>query len=234
MALAAAAWLWLGPGPLPAQAGGEEPRAAAADCASAAVARVQERYEGLRDLRARFEQTTRSVALGSAGAPAVTVSRGHVSFARPGRMRWSYEAPEPSLVVSDGSTLWVYDPARAEAQRMPVSEGFLSGTAIQFLLGEGDLVAAFRVTARRCDPDVYELELLPRQPATYERLDLRIDPGSGDVLETGLVDLLGNETRVVFSGIEVDAGAAPELFRFEAPAGVRVIDLGAPTPGPEK
>ena len=231
--LAAAAWLWLCPG-LPARAQVDEPRPAGPDCADAAVARVQRRYEGMRDLRARFEQTSLAVALGSAGAPAATASRGRVWFAKPGRMRWSYEAPEPSLVVSDGETLWVYDPTRAEAHRMPVDEGFLSGTAIQFLLGQGDLRVAFHVEARRCDPGAWELELRPRQPATYERLRLRIDAASGDVLETGIVDLLGNETRVAFSEIEVDAGAGPELFRFDAPEGVRVIDLGAPATGSEE
>jgi outer membrane lipoprotein-sorting protein len=80
---------------------------------------------------------------------------------------------------------------------------------------------------------VYELELVPREPSSYERLRLRIDAHTGDVVQTEIVDLLGNRTQVDFEEIEVDFGAEPGLFRFEPPAEVRVIDLGAPEEGPE-
>jgi len=59
-----------------------------------------------------------------------TLTRGRVVFAKPGRMRWVYESPEPSLVVSDGETLWIYDPAAREAQRLPVTQGYLTGAAL--------------------------------------------------------------------------------------------------------
>lgn len=219
---------------LPAAGGaGGAPEAAAPDCVDRAVARVQERYEGVRSLRARFVQTTHSVALGAGRPGAENRSSGRVSFAKPGRMRWSYEEPEPSLVVSDGSTLWVYDPARREAHRLPVGAGFLSGAAIQFLLGEGDIRDSFRVTSLSCETGSSRLELVPREPASYERLRLRIDAASGDVVHTEMVDLLGNRTEVAFEGIEVDFSPPPASFRFEPPEGVRVIDLGAAAEGSE-
>ena len=34
---------------------------------------------------------------------------------KPGRMRWDYEKPEKKLMVSDGSTLWVYEPEDEQA-----------------------------------------------------------------------------------------------------------------------
>jgi outer membrane lipoprotein-sorting protein len=145
-------------------------------------------------------------------------------------MRWSYEEPEPSLVVSDGRMLSLYDPARGELQRLPVGEGFLSGAAIQFLLGEGDLKREFEVSALACEADAFELELVPRKPATYERLNLRIDAVSGDVVRTVIVDLLGNRTEVEFEAIEVDFGPGPELFQLVPPEGTRVIDLVGPGP----
>ena len=70
-------------------------------CTRSAVDAIQKRYQSIRDFSARFEQTTRSVALGT-GAGAEQASKGTVRFAKPGRMRWSYEAPQESLVVSDG------------------------------------------------------------------------------------------------------------------------------------
>jgi outer membrane lipoprotein carrier protein len=145
-------------------------------------------------------------------------------------MRWSYEEPEPSLVVTDGATLWIYDPRAAEVQKMAVEGAFLSGAAIQFLLGQGSLLAEFEVEGRDCvaaraaSREVL-LELRPRRPATYERLALLADPASGDVRETTVHDLFGNVTSVRMQDVRTNQGAAPELFVFRAPEGVRVIEL---------
>jgi outer membrane lipoprotein carrier protein len=174
-------------------------------------------------MSARFEQTTRSVALGGSGAS--TTSRGTVVFAKPGKMRWSYTEPEESLVVSDGQWLWLYDPVHAEAQKLPVGEGYLSGAAIQFLLGEGRILEDFRVEAERCDAERAHLDLWPRKPAAYEKLRVVADVGSGDILETEIVDLLGNVTRVSFRELRVNLDPPDDLFRFRAPAGVSVIEL---------
>ena len=194
-------------------------------CVERAVGAIQQRYEAVRDLRSRFEQTTRSVALGAAGS--VTKSSGVVVFAKPGMMRWSYEEPEPSLVVSDGKILWLYDPTRFEAQRLPVTGGYLSGAAIQFLLGEGDVLGAFRVEAVSCSAEEANLELVPRRPASYEKLRVKTEVTTGELLETSITDLLGNVTTVVFSDVQANLGPGLETFRFDPPEGVRVIDLGA-------
>jgi outer membrane lipoprotein carrier protein len=224
---------------LPARAdGGPAPESAAAGdaeadaCLRAAVDAIQRRYASVRDLRAKFAQTSRSVALGMEAPSVGTAARGTVVFAKPGKMRWSYEEPEPSLVVSDGETLWLYDPEHREVQRLGVGDGYLSGAAIQFLLGQGDVFRDFRVRAESCSPAAAQLELVPRRAASYERLRIRADSATGEILETAVVDLLGNVTEVAFTDIQVNLDPAPGLFRFEPPAGVRVIDLEAP-PGAE-
>jgi outer membrane lipoprotein carrier protein len=218
------------PAPAPAGPGAatEAPDAGSGACAEAVVERVQARYDAVRDLRARFEQHTRSVAfVGSAvdEPPA----RGEVVLAKPGRMRWSYEEPAESLVVSDGETLWIYDPVAGEAQALAVDEGFLSGAALQFLLGEGRIAEAFEVTARGCSGPEVRLELRPREPQTYERLELVVDAGSGLVRSTAVDDLFGNRTEVRFTDLAFNEGPAAETFRFEPPEGVRVETL----PGPQ-
>jgi outer membrane lipoprotein carrier protein len=193
------------------------------DCAPSLARRVQQRYEGIRDLWARFRQRSFSVALGDQGA--TLEARGEVVFAKPGRMRWTYASPEPSVVVSDGETLWIYDPTAKEVQVMDVGQGFLSGTAIQFLLGEGDLLEAFEVEARGCGGETVRLVLRPRAEATYERLILEVDPATGLVRATSVHDLFGNRTDVVFDEIRTDTEPPPERFRFQPPEGTRVLEL---------
>lgn len=214
--------------PAPAAAGGPAAEAAAPEreggsCAAALARKVQRRYEGIHDLWARFRQRSFSVALGEAGE--ASEARGEVRFAKPGRMRWTYESPEPSVVVSDGETLWIYDPTANEVQVMDVGRGFLSGTAIQFLLGEGDLLEAFEVAAEGCGEETVRLVLRPREEATYERLGLDVEAATGMVRATSVYDLFGNRTRVVFEEIRTDTNPAPDLFRFDPPEGTRVLEL---------
>ena len=215
----------------PARAEEPPPKAAGAgDCGAATAARVQERYDGIRALRARFTQTNRNVAFGDSGTAPDAESRGRVEFAKPGRMRFEYESPEPSLVVSDGKTLWIYDPTAKEVQELPVSGGFLSAAAVQFLLGEGRLEETFAVTAESCAADRVVLDLRPRAEAAYERIEISVDPKTGWIRETTVFDLLGNRTHLAFSDLEPNAPAPAERFRFDPPDGVRVLKLEAEPP----
>lgn len=205
--------------PAPTAQGAER---GAADCTNAFAERVQQHYDGIRDLRARFRQTTERASLG--GSPAGRLeARGEVVLAKPGRMRWSYEEPAPSLVVSDGKTLWIYDPPAKEVQEMPLGPGFLSGAALQFLMGEGRLLDEFSVVARGCGAPEIELLLSPRRDSYYERLELAADAKTGAVRRTAVVDLLGNRTTVSFDDLRANTGPDPALFRFVPPADVRVL-----------
>jgi outer membrane lipoprotein carrier protein len=208
----------------PSDAGAPASEAAGEACRQRAVHAVQKRYEGVRDLRAKFVQTTRAASIGSP-ASEPTTSRGTMVVSKPSRMRWSYESPERSLVVSDGKTLWIYDPDFHEVQRLPAGGNFLSGAALQFLLGRGDMEREFAIRLVSCEAKAVELELTPRKPTSFEKLYLRVDPSTGDVSRTRIDDLLGNSTVVEFSDLEVNQNPPPELFHFDPPAGVRVIDV---------
>jgi outer membrane lipoprotein carrier protein len=194
------------------------------ECGDAAVAALQHRYEFVKDLSADIVQTTRAVAFGPDPSELMT-SRGTVVLAKPGKLRWSYEEPEPSLVVSDGETLWIYDPEFREAQKLPAAEGFLSAAAVQFLLGEGDMKRDFEISALSCASDAAELKLVPRAAASYEEIHVLLDPTTGDLRRTTVFFVLGNVTEVAFSNIKINRDPAPSVFQPDFPADVRVIEL---------
>jgi outer membrane lipoprotein carrier protein len=199
-------------------------------CAASTASKVQSHYESVRDLTARFTQSSQVVSLGAPAASPGAPSSGEVSFAKPGKMRWSYEQPEPSLVVADGSELWIYAPEDHEAQRFRSDQGFLSGAALQFLLGHGDMARDFKVKALSCTPEEALLQLLPRKAAAYEKLEIRVDRSSGEVMETAVFDLLGNVTRVAFQDVRTNTGLTDDLFQFTPPSGVRVVEVPAAEP----
>jgi len=139
-------------------------------------------------------------------------------------MRWRYESPTPSQVISDGKILWIYDAGTREAQRLPVTDGYLTGAALEFLLGDGNILEEFNVEAASAQ-DTLELELIPKQAASFESLGLRAKRETGEILGTSLVDLFGNETVISFSDARINLHPAASTFVFEVPKGVAVIDL---------
>ena len=108
--------------------------------------------------------------------------------------------------------------------------GYLSGAAIQFLLGKGDLSQEFEIQTLACDATAAELLLTPRAEATYEALTIWVDPTQGLITRTEVLDLLGNRTRIEFQDMQVNQRPDPSVFRFEPPEGVEVIELAPPTP----
>lgn len=194
------------------------------DAAQRTAERVQTRYDGIRDLEADFEQRSESATFGGDALMDPAPKTGRVVFAKPGRMRWTYLEPEPSLVVSDGQDLWIHDIEGGTATRLTVTEGYLTGAALQFLLGDGRILESFRVRAVDCQAGRVELELLPRQEASYERLGLVADPETGDISSSTVVDLFGNRTEIRFREMRVNRSPSAEVFEFEPPEGVDVID----------
>lgn len=191
------------------------------------VDRIQKRYEGIRDLSARFEQVSRAVVLAGSAALEPAASQGQVVLAKPGRMRWSYLVPEPSFVISNGRVVWIYDVAGRQVTRVPVDQGYLAGAALQFLLGQGQLGETFEIEETGCEDGQIKLELLPREPATYERLSLTAETATGLVMATSIVDLFGNRTSIRFTNLEVNQSPDPSTFEFSLPEGVRLLEVDA-------
>jgi len=207
---------------------GDETTDAALGCAAGMgeqTARlVQARYDGIRDLQADFEQTSQSVSFSGEPLMDSAPKLGRVVFAKPGKMRWTYTTPEPSLVVSDGQTLWIHDVEGGTATRLEVTAGYLSGAALQFLLGDGKILDEFEVRATACTADRVTLDLVPKSDASYERLGLVANASSGHIEATSIVDLFGNRTEIRFDQVEVNREPAAEVFEFEVPDGVEFID----------
>lgn len=204
------------------------------DCGSAlaeeTARRIQARYERIRDLRADFQQSTTSSTFQGQPSSQPAPRRGRVVFAKPGRMRWTYAAPEASVVVSDGKTLWIHDFDAKTVTRLAVTEGYLSGAALQFLMGDGRILDSFEVRATRCNAKRVTLDLKPRTDASYERLGLVADRASGHVVATSVTDLFGNRTRIRFEKLEENRNPPPDTFTLKIPEGVEVIDYADTRP----
>jgi outer membrane lipoprotein carrier protein len=207
-------------------AGGAPAAAPAARLELAAVVdRVQKRYDGATDFRARFTQT-----LTNATFKRRTTATGEVLLKKPGRMRWNYETPDPKMYLSDGTQLWLYEPEDKQAFKQDLKSSQLPA-ALAFLTGTGKLAEQFEISfvrsPRAGTPQDYVLALSPRQAeAQVKGLEFVIDPQSFLVKETVITDANGNTNNMLFSDIKINGRIPDSTFRWSPPAGTRVIDAG--------
>lgn len=192
---------------------------------------VQTRYDAVRGLTGRFVQVAFVASLGREER-----SRGRVAVKRPGRMRWEYEAPDARVIAVDGDDVRIYSPDDRQLQIAALDAGAFSPTALDFLLGSGDLREVFDAELAEAEADgdgdgdrdgggVVVLHLTPRSPARFERLELWLAPGTHELRGSVVVDVFGNRTEVRFEDL-VETDDIPEAtFRIDVPEGTDVIDL---------
>jgi len=182
---------------------------------------VQKRYDAVKDMRAAFTQTSFAAALGKESE-----ARGTVAVERPGKMRWEYAPPDGRVIVLDEQAIRIWNPEEKQLQIAKLSGSNVSPTALGFLMGKGSLRDTFTAEAiaapDRADKGV---RLRPKSDASFESLELWVDPKTNQLRESVVLDLFGNRTRVRFDEIVENKGVPASAFTLEAPAGAEVLDL---------
>ncbi len=188
--------------------------------AAGVMAGVQRFYQSTTDFKAKFTQTYVYKVYGRS-----QVSVGNVFFKKPGRMRWDYVTPVPKLFLSDGATLWVYEPQESQAFKRSLSSTQLP-VALTFMSGQGRLEDEFAgALLQSSDGKSYLLQLTPKKNAgDYQSLRLKVDRSTFAVTASTVVDPVGNTNTVEFSNFETNKGLPEKGFQFVPPAGVKVID----------
>ncbi|MBI4816602.1 MAG: outer membrane lipoprotein carrier protein LolA [Deltaproteobacteria bacterium] len=190
----------------------------------AVLDRIQKFYEKTKDFRADFVQRYTRVALSRTDE-----SKGKVALKKPGMMRWDYSTPVEKHFITDGQTLFVYEP---EEEQVVVDKNFkvsAMSSSLAFLFGQGKLEDSFNAkliegASLGVKPGFDVVELAPKRDATYAKLVLVTDPKTGQVVESILFETVGNLNRFEFVGTKVNVGIPDAEFSFVPPAGVEVVN----------
>lgn len=163
-----------------------------------------------------FEQT---VTANSGRKP--QLSSGRFAFERPGRFRWVYEKPFPTLLVSDGEQLWLWDEDLNQATVRPLGNA-LGNTPAAILAGEGELERGFELAeAGEADGLSWVLAKPRQSDSGFE--EMRLGFADGVLRRMELRDPFGQHTLIVFTDLQPNPGIDTEAFRFTPPAGADVI-----------
>ena len=193
----------------------------AQDDVHALAAKVDQRYDHMRTLQARFTETY-------SGAGIHRTESGTLLMKKPGRMRWDYDQPRPKLFLTDGHTAWFYVPGEKQVRRTPVKQLDDLRSPLRYLLGKTKL-----------EKELDGLSLAPDQkPLNTGDVVLRgIPKGMGDRIEQTLLEVTpdGLLSRIV---VEERDGSVTEFrflqqrknveipdgqFRFTPPPGTEVV-----------
>ncbi len=146
-------------------------------------------------------------------------------------MRWTYEVPERKEFIYNGATAFFYEPQSAQ---VTVFEHFAQtplAHAMQFLWGAGDLLQSFDLRLSRGEADCPTLQggevalrLQPKESlATVDHVYLVFKRAGLRVVQSRVVDPLGNTTDYLFEQTQFGAVIAPSIFAFRIPEGVDVL-----------
>jgi outer membrane lipoprotein carrier protein len=213
---------------------------------------VQEHYRHPRTLRAVFLERY------SEGQKQARVESGTVYFKRPGEMRWEYDSPEKKLFLADGKTVWFYVPydhtvtktraressdwrtplalltGKVELSRLCSSmdlvdqKGVPAGHAVLRCFPKGEKRSPHGAAAGSPPPDANSAEQVD-----FTEVLLEVDRSSGELARIDIRQPGGIELEYRFGDWQVDLALPDELFRFQVPEGVAVVDGAALSEGPK-
>ena len=153
-------------------------------------------------------------------------AKGDCSIERPGRFRWNYREPYRQVIVSDRRKLWIYDEDLAQVTVNQISVD-APGTPAELLSAEFELASRYTVT-HLGSLDDYDWYRLHPKDAKNQFQEVELGFAEHEIKAMRLKDNLGQTTLLHFEAVKRNVPLAPTLFQFSPPAGVDVVEGGAP------
>jgi len=198
--------------------------------AHALAQRVDAHYNHLQTFQAQYIEHYTGMGLDR-------TETGTLLLSKPGRMRWSYDAPAGKVFVLDGKFAYFYTPGDAQAQRIPAKQLDDLRSPLRFLLGHTQLekeLPGLTLTllpgeqsaskVGMLPPPVYQLAGVPKgMEQRIKSLALTVTAG-GVIQRIRLEETDGAVTEFAFTGIRENIPVPADAFTFTAPAGVEIVN----------
>ncbi|WP_158774604.1 outer membrane lipoprotein chaperone LolA [Cobetia sp. L2A1] len=148
-------------------------------------------------------------------------AHGKMWLSRPGKFRWSVDAPYRQEVVSDGKEVYLHDPDLEQVTVQPLDERVTHTPALLLSGRASELTANYEVE-RQQQGARETFTLTPKQADTlFESLKLTFDNERLDMLQ--MADSTGQRTAIDFNNIEFNPTLEASRFVFQIPKGADVI-----------
>jgi outer membrane lipoprotein carrier protein len=199
-----------------------QPQDTAAPRVEEAVTAVQAFYDKSKTFRSDFQQKFWVKAYNQE-----KTSRGRVVFAKPGKMNWEYDDPKDNRVVSDGTTIRVYEANNRQMFEQAIDKSQYPAV-LSFLTGTGRLGDTFTFEIAGGSsmnfPGGYVLVGTPKvSTPAYTKVLFYVDAATSQVRRVMVIDGQGNRNRFDFNNPRVNEPVAASQFLFTPPAGTSIV-----------
>lgn len=192
------------------------------------IDRASKAFSAAKTVRATFEQTLANPATGSESK-----ATGELVLQQPNRVSVRFTQPAGDRVVGDGTWLWVYLPSAAPNQVVKLPAKGKGVTGVDVI---GDLLTQPRSkyavtsggTATVGGRATHVVTLTPKtdgQPV--DRARVWVDDADAAVRQIELTDANGLVRTLRMTSWTRNTAVPASTFKFEVPAGVRVVDRSA-------
>lgn len=124
---------------------------------------------------------------------------------RPGKIRFDYEAPSSTTVVSDGRSVVVENVKLKTADLYPLSK-----TPLKLLLDDNIDLSGDKVKSVKEEADLTTIQLADKSVFGSARITMMFDPKSYDLRQWTITDAQGKDTTVMIfnvkQGVKFDQG----------------------------
>jgi outer membrane lipoprotein carrier protein len=182
------------------------------------AASLQKKYDTVRDFSADFVQKYEGGPL-----KRTREERGTLLVKKPGKMRWSYKAPDEKVFVSNGQRLYQYFPGENQVIVSPAPDADQSA-AVLFLSGRGNITRDFTISfGQRSAPESWTLRLEPKQPQPdYDWLEITAARDSLRLQALAVGEKTGSRSTFLLSNFKENPGLTDKQFEFSIPRGAEV------------
>lgn len=176
-----------------------------------AVSELQNRLSKVAAYSSDFEQTVRS-----AKGAEIQKGKGKFFVKRPNLFRMDTKTPQENLIVSDGKTLWFYDPFVAQVTANWVKDAVNNTPFVLLTSSEASYWAQYDVTQ-----NMDSFVLKPKSKSSIKQFEVRID-ANGMLKGFSTIEQDGQSNLYILRNIT--SSASSDLFHFSVPKGAELDD----------
>jgi len=145
---------------------------------------------------------------------------GSLAISKPNLINWKTTSPDETMIISDGNTLWFYDPFIEQASAYSLAKSIHNTPILLLTSDEPALWQQYQVTQEQ-----QSFIITPTDTSSQiKRLTLSFSGDNTQLSEFSFEDATGQVSQI--SLLNFDSKNKPEaaLFRFDLPEGVRLED----------
>jgi outer membrane lipoprotein carrier protein len=181
---------------------------------------VETRYNKAKTLQVLFTETYTKPR-----EPKRTES-GLLMLRKPLRMRWDYAQPKGKQFVSDGKSLYLYNPAENTAEHMKLQETDDMRAPLAFLLGNLKFQKEFQNLQAAQEGANTRITAEPKKDnLPYSKVEFLVT-NEGVIREVKVMAFDNSVLQFAFDQERVNPPLEEKLFQFQAPKGVQIVESG--------